>query len=52
MNSLILYSAIMAGFGLIDLATPGSGSPPFDFGIAMVLLGFGLAKVRADDGKV
>lgn len=43
MNSLIFYSAVMAVFALVDLIAPGFGSPSLDLGIAMVMLGFGLA---------
>lgn len=43
MNSLIFYSGIMAVFAIADLVVPGIGSFSLDLGIAMVMLGLGLA---------
>ena len=43
MNSLIVYSVVMAVFALADLVSPGLGSFSLDLGIAMIMLGFGLA---------
>lgn len=44
MNSSLISSAVMAGFGVLDLFYPGAGNPAIDFGFAMVFLGFGLLK--------
>lgn len=50
MNSLIFYSGLMATFAVVDAFVPGLGSPSLDIGIAMIMLGFGLA--ARNGGKV
>lgn len=50
MNSLMFYSGIMAIFAIVDTFVPGLGSPCLDIGIAMIMLGFGLA--ARNGGKV
>lgn len=42
MNYMKMYSAIMAGFGILGLVTQPGYNPSFDFGMSLVLLGLAL----------